>query len=577
MSIGSRMLARLWHLPEANPGDIVEHHDIRVSMSDGIDLLTDRYHPGAGENLPVILIRSPYGRGMQFRDLALIFAARGFQVLVQGCRGTDGCGGSLHPMFQEQQDGADTIAWLNRQPWYCGKLGLLGTSYLGNAAWAVVHSAGDKVSAMVLHATLSDASAETYAFEGFTLEGCLVWTLELTEPQFTATVPALLRHWLYPDPYKPPMLPAFERLPLRDADRLAIGRSVPWWQDWVDHAEPGDPFWKPLNFIGGAAAAPPTAMIGGWYDVFLPWQIQDYQAMQAAGRSASLTIGPWAHTSLEAWGESVRQALVLFGLQLLNRPAPPLTPAVRLYVMGAEEWRSYHSWPPPDVDPTAFYLSANGVLSTTEPDPGEPSRYTYDPADPTPAVHGPRLGGVRATGAMTQLESRSDVLLFTTEPLAGSLEVIGPVSANLFFRSSLEHTDFFLVLCDVARDGRSTNVCDGYIRLRPQRPGVLADGTRQVHIEFWPTAYRYREGHRLRVIVSSGAHPRYARNLGAGEPLGDAVTFHRAHQQILHDPRHPSRILLPIARAYRRHGSADDSVSAPSESPGKRGSHVAQP
>lgn len=514
-------------------------------MSDGVELLTDRYYPRGGERLPVILIRSPYGRGHQFRDLALIFAERGFQVLLQSCRGTGGSGGSLRPSFQEEQDGASTIGWLNRQPWYCGRLALLGTSYLGNAAWAAVHSAGPQIAAVTVHATLSDASAETYAFGGFTLEGCLVWTLQLTQPQFSGTVRSLLRGWL-PQKHDPqPALPALDSLPLREVDRSVVGRNVPWWQDWVNHAEPGDPFWKPLNFSAGVAAAPPTAMIGGWHDIFLPWQIKDYAAMQATGRPASITIGPWVHSALAAWGEGVRQALPLFRAYLLDQPLPLCAP-VRLYVMGAEEWRDYDSWPPPDTSPVAFYFSAGGGLSPKPPGPSEPGCYTYDPADPTPAVHGPRLSGVCPTGDMAQLESRSDVLLFTAEPLAASLEVIGPVSAELFFRSSLEHTDFFLVLCDVSPNRRSTNVCDGYIRVRPRRPSPLNDGIRHVHIEFWPTAYRFRQGHRIRIIVASGAHPRYARNLGSGEPLGDAVTFHVAHQRIFHDPHHPSQILLPI-------------------------------
>ena len=548
MSIGSRILARLWHLPPPHTRSIFDHHDIRVAMSDGVELLTDRYYPQGGACLPVILIRSPYGRGYQFRDLALIFAERGFQVLLQSCRGTGGSGGSLCPMFQEEQDGADTIDWICRQSWYCGKLGLLGTSYLGNAAWAALHAAGPKVAAMVLHATLSDASAETYAFEGFTLEGCLVWTLQLTQPQRTATVPTLLRECLPQAQNERPRLPVLDLLPLRDTDQAAVGRHLAWWHDWVAHPEPDDPYWKPLDFAGAAATAPPTAMIGGWYDIFLPWQIKDYEVMRSASRSASLTIGPWVHAAVEGWGESVRQALALFGAQLLHQPAPP-TPPVRLYVMGAEEWREYDSWPPLGFSPTAFYLSPGGGLSTRQPDPSKPSSYTYDPADPTPAVHGPRLGGVCPTGDMVQLESRSDMLLFTSEPLIAKLEVIGPVSADLFFRSSLEHTDFFLVLCDVAPNGRSTNVCDGYIRVRPNRPSAIDDGTRQVHIKFWPTAYRYRQRHRLRVIVASGAHPRYARNLGSGEPLADTVTFHIAHQQILHDPHHLSRILLPIGRS----------------------------
>lgn len=550
MSIGSRILAHLWDLPAAQTRDIIELHNIRVLMSDGVELATDRFYPRRGETLPVVLIRSPYGRDGQFRDLALLFAERGFQVLLQSCRGTGGSGGTLHLLFQEEQDGADTIDWLGRQPWYSGRLALLGTSYLGNAAWAAMHAVSSRIATMALHATLSDACAETYAFGGFTLEGCLAWTLQLVQPPLVGTLRLLLRGWLPAKPDPPPGLPALRLLPLRDADQSATGRHLTWWQDWVDHAEPGDPFWKPLDFTAGVARTPPTVMIGGWYDIFLPWQIMDYACMQAACRPATLTVGPWVHAAVAAWGEAVRQALLLFGEQLLDQPSQPRAP-VRVYVMGAEEWRSYDSWPPPGFGPVALYLSAGGRLSSqqpasSEPDCYAPDCYTYDPADPTPAVHGPRLNGLPPTGDMAELENRSDVLLFTAEPLAASLDVIGPVSAELFFRSDLEHTDFFLVLCDVAPNGRSTNVCDGYVRVRPNRFSPLADGTHRARIEFWPTAYRYREGHCIRVIVASGAHPRYARNLGSGEPLADAVTFCVAHQRIFHDPDHPSRILLPI-------------------------------
>jgi len=248
VSFGSRVLAGLWDLPDAKTRDIIEHHDIRLSMSDGVELATDRYYPQGGGNLPVILIRSPYGRGDQFRDLALILSERGFQVLLQSCRGTGGSGGSLRVSFQEEQDGADTIHWLSSQSWYCGRLALLGTSYLGNAAWAAVHAAGPQIAAMVLHATLSDASAETYAFEGFTLEGCLAWTLELTRPESADTVRLLPRGWLPEKQDPPPNFPALNLLPLRNVDQSAVGHHVCWWQDWVNHAEPGDPFWAPLNY-----------------------------------------------------------------------------------------------------------------------------------------------------------------------------------------------------------------------------------------------------------------------------------------------------------------------------------------
>src|SRR5208337_1065828 len=137
---------------------------------------------------------------------------------------------------------------------------------------------------------------------------------------------------------------------------------------------------------------------------------------------------------------------------------------------------------------------------------------------------------------------------------SADVDVIGPISAEIFLSSTTENTDLYLCLCDVAPSSRSTNVCDGYSRLRPDLSvagRAMADGgrLRKVHVEFWPTAYRFRRGHRIRAIVASGAHPRYARNPGSGEPLGDACTMVIAHQEILHGPEHPSAIILPVQQS----------------------------
>jgi putative CocE/NonD family hydrolase len=144
------------------------------------------------------------------------------------------------------------------------------------------------------------------------------------------------------------------------------------------------------------------------------------------------------------------------------------------------------------------------------------------------------------------LEARPDVLTFSGPPLQEDMEVIGPVSAELFVRSSLEHTDFFVRLCDVHPDSKSLNVCDGLLRLFPDQPATDVEGGCRIVIDLWPTAYRFKQGHRLRVQVSSGAFPRFARNLGTGEPLTTGTTMHAADQQIYHDPQHPSAIILPI-------------------------------
>lgn len=515
-------------------------------MRDGVELLLDRYHPNGGDNLPVVLVRSPYRRGEMLHHVAVLLAERGFQVLLQSCRGTAGCGGTLHPSFNEENDGLDTIDWIASQSWFCGKLAIMGTSYMGNAAWAAVRSAGPKISAMALAMTLSDSRSETYAFEGFTLESCLRWTRTLAHHD-SSLMWSVAEDWSTRFRGAARIERALQLLPLRDADRTAAGCSIRWWRDWVEHAEPDDPFWRPIDYSSAAASAPPTALVAGWHDVFLPWEVKDFEAAQAAGRDITLTIGPWRHSDREAVAETLRQALPLFQTHLLNAPRPAaagVRSPVRLFVIGANEWREYSSWPPPEAVPMPYYLAPGGALTSTAPAAGEPSRYDYDPSDPTPSVHGPSLRNSPALGDMAELERRMDVLLFTGEPLDADLDVVGPIWAEIFFRSDLDNTDLFLCLCDVDPEVASTNVCDGYIRVRPNRPVPLRDGTRCVRIEFWPTAYRYKRGHRIRVIVAGGAHPRYARNPGTGESLADAVTLKVAHQQIFHDSRHPSRIVV---------------------------------
>ena len=137
------------------------------------------------------------------------------------------------------------------------------------------------------------------------------------------------------------------------------------------------------------------------------------------------------------------------------------------------------------------------------------------------------------------------MLCYTSEPLRADIEVVGNVAADLYVRSSREHTDFFARLCDVDQAGRSVNICDALVRLAPGAPPPAADGVISIRIELWPTAHRFAAGHRIRLQVSSGAHPRYSRNPGTGDPLATATALVAAHQDVYHDPDHPSAISLP--------------------------------
>ncbi|MGB8455330.1 MAG: CocE/NonD family hydrolase [Anaerocolumna sp.] len=144
------------------------------------------------------------------------------------------------------------------------------------------------------------------------------------------------------------------------------------------------------------------------------------------------------------------------------------------------------------------------------------------------------------------LEARSDVLTYTGNALEYDVEIIGPVTAELYVRSSLEHTDFFIRVCDVEPSGKSLNVCDGLLRLAPNRPDPELDGCKKIKVELWPTAYCFKKGHRIRIQVSSGSFPRWNRNLGTGESLGTGTKMLIAEQSVYHDLAHPSAVILPF-------------------------------
>ncbi|MGI5291181.1 CocE/NonD family hydrolase [Nonomuraea polychroma] len=171
-----------------------------------------------------------------------------------------------------------------------------------------------------------------------------------------------------------------------------------------------------------------------------------------------------------------------------------------------------HTWPPPH-EPTPWHLHSGGRLSDEPAADGvHPSRYRYDPGDPTPTVGGTAVGLSAGRKDNRRVEARPDVLTFTSDPLPHDIDVIGPVRARLYARSSLPHVDYFACLCDVSPGGRSNHLCDGIVRL--SEPGDV----RTADIDLWPLAHRFARGHRIRLQVSSGAHPRFGRNPGTPSP-----------------------------------------------------------
>ena len=535
MNLASHLIQRELRLDPPLTRDLVVQRDLRVPMPDGVALLADRWAPRTGgDGLPLALLRCPYGRG-KLISMGMVrpLAERGFQVLMQSTRGTFGSGGTFDPMRNERADGLATLEWVVKQPWFGDSIVLAGPSYLGYVQWAVADALPPEVKAIIPNVTEAALTLEFLRPDGFSLETPFGWGVMVERQERRG---GMLRQLTAGRRN----LRAMATLPLGRADVAALGHRSPYVRDILAH-DATDPHWAALDHRDRVASVTvPVSSIGGWYDIFLPGQLRDFQALQSAGRQARLTVGPWTHLSGD--GTPIREAIE-FGLACARGAEPPPRAPVRLFVMGEDAWRDFPSWPPPGYEHQRFHLRPGGALAAGEPGESAPDRYRYDPADPTPAAGGVRMVP-RGSGRVdnTALEARPDVLTYTTAPLEADAEVVGEVSAQIWFGSSLPHADVFVRLCDVDPAGRSWNVCDGLTSVSD------ADGDEpgRVDVRLWPTAHRFKRGHRIRVQVSSGAFPRYARNHGTGEPRATATRLLAADQSVYHDPGRPSAIILPL-------------------------------
>ncbi len=548
MSLASDVIARRLRLPRAQTLDVVCERDLAVAMDDGAVLLADRWVARARREgpAPTVLVRSPYGRrqlvGLLFGRL---LAERGLQVLVQSVRGTFGSEGTFSP-FDERPDGLATLRWLRAQAWHDGHVGMIGPSYLGLVQWAVAREGGDELAALAIQVSASQFHGQTYAGGSLSLESAASW-LVLVGAQERRLAPLAMARGLrrLPD--------VLEQLPLGELDAVATGAEVAWFREGLASPAREDAYWVARDFAAGVAeVAAPVQLIGGWHDIFLPWMLEDFVALRAAGRSPQLVIGPWTHVAPGLLAAGLKDGLAWLRAHLLGDRRMLAAAPVRVYVTGERAgggWRELPGWPPPGTGERRLWLAAGGRLLADGPEyaPEHGDSYTYDPADPTPSLGGPVLLEREPVLDNRALEARADVLTYTTAPLKDTLEAIGPVRVELHVRTSSPHFDLFARVCDVDPEGRSLNVCDALRRVKPSDPDADADGSVAVAFSLWPMGHRFAAGHSVRLQVSSGAHPRYARNPGTGEDLLTATELVAVHVELLHGGDHPSALVLPSA------------------------------
>lgn len=568
--------------------------DVMVPMRDGVELATDAWIPDGGP-APTLLMRAPYGKNETLLAAAPsnpnihALLAAGYAVVWQDCRGTFASGGEFIPVAHEAEDGVDTIAWVRQQPWSDGTVGTYGPSYLGFTQWTAASRSPVGLKAIAPSVTSTDYYRHPWYSEGGALSWYMVWSwgmrMAINDVQRAVkagtgdqqTLTALIAAMA--DPQR-----LVNAMP---SDEELLAKLLPWWSDWLQHPD-RDHFWQEQSLIERPQAVTvPALNVGGWFDIFVGSTARTYARMRAEAGSAEaregqrLIIGPWDHANKTAvyhdrqfglagdlLGTDITGTHLKFFDRWLRGKADALdgTAPVRIFVMGVNEWRDEQDWPLPDTTYVDYYLDSagaantangDGILGATPPAAEAADSYVYDPGRPVPTLGG-RINlpaALNAVGPVDQrpVESRDDVLCFTTPALDEPLEVTGHVSLVLFVASSARDTDFTGKLVDVDPDGRAIYLTDGILRARYRtslaEPELLdPEQVYEVTLDMSVTSNVFLPGHRIRLEVSSSNFPRFDRNTNTGgviaqETLDQAVV---ATNWVLHGPAHPSRLVLPI-------------------------------
>ncbi|CAN5383970.1 CocE/NonD family hydrolase [soil metagenome] len=542
----------------------------RVPMRDGVTLSADVYRPTADGKYPVILMRTPYNKVGDARSAARFkaIAARGYVVVNQDVRGRGDSGGVYEPWRREGLDGYDTIEWCAAQPWSNGKVGTVGGSYLGYDQWVAAVQQPPHLVTMIPLVSPSDPFVEDPS--GLPTPMNISW-YHFTDQHANQNMDAV--DWSK----------VHKHLPMVEMDDVT-GRHMPFWKELFKHTQLDD-WWEPCRYQNQFHKVNiPVLHISGWYDdeqIGTPLNYHGMTNKPNGGKRTyqKLLMGPWPHrvnsTSKLGKVDFGASAIIdLDGLQMrwfdhfLKGVDNGIEkePEVRIFVMGANEWRDEKEWPLARTEWTKYYLHSNGhantlkgdgKLSTEVPKTQPADQYTYDPTKPTPFLTEPSFAQIGGPDDYREVEARPDVLVYTTDELSTDTEVTGPIKAKIFAASSAPDTDFMVKLIDVWPDGFAQRLCDGMVRARFRegmaKPSLIEPGKVYAYdVDCWNTCQVFKKGHRIRVEVASSAFPKFSLNLNTGAALGLTKEMKSAQQTILHDAEHASHIVLPIIPASKK-------------------------
>ena len=577
-------LSLIWFTPRnlhSQSSDYLVEKDVAVTMRDGVVLRADVLRPKSKGPFPVLVYRTPYGKERAIKEYKIFHRAieRGYAVVIQDVRGRYSSAGDFLPYQQEAHDGYDTIEWAASQQWSNGSIGTFGLSYPGAVQWLAAIEAPPHLKAMVPAMTFS--TAQNFFYAGGTWDMSWIdWIWNNIAPDVRVK-----RHLAGPQTLEEALVvwnavgpKAVRELPL--ANLVELKEIAPYYYEWLRHP-PDDPWWNWCELRDKYDRVQAAVLnFSGWYDDnYGPEGATTNFAGLLGSRAAQpdhrthLILGPWVHgvESTEKTHAGEREfgmtaaidydAVVLRWLDHyvrridngVEREKP-----VHYFVMGENQWRDADSWPP-TAKPTAYYFGPAELRQ----DPNSNPKTLYNLRDSTPAFSSflsdpadPVTNPYASSGGhdYRNLVDRKDVLTFDSVPLSQSVEVTGPIRANVFVSCDCHDLDLWVRLLDVFPDGRAFNLMSpglGVLRMSYRDVGrgrkLLNPGQiYEARLENLITSNVFLKGHRIRVQVSASFFPDFSRNLQSGEPEVTSTKMLKATVLIHHDHQHPSSVILPV-------------------------------
>ncbi|NJN42043.1 MAG: CocE/NonD family hydrolase [Flammeovirgaceae bacterium] len=558
--------------------------EVFIPLSDGIKLGAIVYRPAQTGKFPALVYRTPYGVDDydSYAELPRKAAKRGYVVFLVDVRGRYRSEGNFEAYRNEKKDGYDVIEWVAQSDFCDGKVGTFGGSYPGIVQWQAMSMNPPHLVAAAPEMTPISSHHFFYYGGAFSLPW-IDWFTPYILPDKRKRANDTSGSWDDEEAsaeweksnrrqwydYRPlNELPVFKNYAPEYFEWLKHPEQSAWW-DFVDAESEFE------NFNA------PAFLLSGWYDAAYGPEgatrafnkMKKEAASDVARNQTRLILGPWNHTSLNTrktkfgeieFGEAAGfdfdfELLNWFDMQMKSETGQSKLPPVSIFVMGKNFWRSETEWPLSRTQPVSFYLDGRGKASST-PDDGKliktvaekegSDQFIFDPKNPL----WDKSYEKSFPYDQREIESRQDVLVFTSAPMEQDTEVIGEIVAELFVSSTAKDTDFAITLTDVYPDGRSINLTGmdaGYLRMRYRngfdKQELMVPGrVYPIRISQMYTANVFKSGHCIRIQVTSSKAPHYDPNPNTGNEIASEKNLIPATNIVYHSKKYPSRLILPI-------------------------------